>query len=224
MSWVTSSVVTPQLTLQGADVGAHLVAQPGVEVAQRFVEQQQPRPDHQRPRQGDTLLLAAGQLRRKTMREIAKANQGQCLPHPFGDFPLADAAHLQAEGHVGEGRHVRKQGVVLEHHRHVAGVHRRRGDVAPVQHDAAAIGRVDAGDGAQNGGLAAAGRTQQGEELTLRDRKVDALHGENGPERFFEAADLQRHSGGHAAAAHFAEVISRWNRSDHSVRCARTYG
>ena len=42
-----------------AKIDAHALAQDGVEVAERFVEQQQARTDGKRPGDGDTLLLTA---------------------------------------------------------------------------------------------------------------------------------------------------------------------
>ena len=51
-----------ELVVQAADLEAHLLAQVGVEVGQRLVEQQHLRLDHQRARQRHALLLAAGQL------------------------------------------------------------------------------------------------------------------------------------------------------------------
>ena len=64
-SWscVTITVVMPSLLLQLADLHAHRLAQLGVEVRQRLVEQQHVGPDDQRARQRDALLLAARELR-----------------------------------------------------------------------------------------------------------------------------------------------------------------
>ena len=50
------------LVVQAADLEAHLLAQVGVEIGQRLVEQQRLGLDHQRARQRHALLLAAGQL------------------------------------------------------------------------------------------------------------------------------------------------------------------
>ena len=58
----------PQLELQ-------VLAELGVERAERLVEQQHLRVEHQRPGQGDALLLAAGELRRTALGEIADADE-----------------------------------------------------------------------------------------------------------------------------------------------------
>ncbi len=50
--------------LQLQDLGAHLAAQLGVEVAERLVEQEHPRLAYKGATHGDALALAAAQLRR----------------------------------------------------------------------------------------------------------------------------------------------------------------
>ena len=52
-----------QAALQLAQFEAHALAQFGVEIAERFVQEQHLRLAHQRARQREPLLLAAGQLR-----------------------------------------------------------------------------------------------------------------------------------------------------------------
>ena len=49
----------PELALQLADLDPHVLAQLGVEIGQRLVEQQHVGPEHQRARQRHALLLAA---------------------------------------------------------------------------------------------------------------------------------------------------------------------
>ena len=49
-----------ELALQFADFDPHVLAQLGVEIGQRLVEQQHVGPEHQRARQRHALLLAAG--------------------------------------------------------------------------------------------------------------------------------------------------------------------
>ena len=48
--------------MDAADLGAHLEPQLGVEVGERLVHQHQRRLDDDRARDGDALLLAAGEL------------------------------------------------------------------------------------------------------------------------------------------------------------------
>ena len=51
-----------ELALQPLELGAHAVAQLGVEIGERLVEQQELRLHHQRARERQPLLLAAGEL------------------------------------------------------------------------------------------------------------------------------------------------------------------
>jgi hypothetical protein len=60
-----------------------------------------------------------------------------------------------------------KQRVVLEHHVDRAPVRRNRGEIDPVEQDAAGIRPLEAGDQAQQRGFAATRGSEQREELTL---------------------------------------------------------
>ena len=62
-----------------------------------------------------------------------------------------------------------EEGVALEHRVDRPLVGRQVGQVLAVQPDLALVGVLEAGDQAQQGGLAAAGGAQQGEELVLAD-------------------------------------------------------
>src|SRR3546814_13835662 len=90
-------------------------------------------------------------------------------------------AQLQAEGDVLEHRHVRPDRVALEDHRHAAALGRqdarRRGQDLPVDLDRAFGRRHEAGDHAQRGGLAAAGRAEERDELLVRQIPVGMVDG-----------------------------------------------
>ena len=61
-----------EAALQDFQLGAHLTAQLGVQVAEGLVEEQDLRFEHQAAREGDALLLAAAELGRRTL--------GKCHP------------------------------------------------------------------------------------------------------------------------------------------------
>ena len=71
--------------------------------------------------------------------------------------------------------HVREEGVVLEDHRHVAVAGRQVGHVAVADATLPPVAVLQPGDRAQQGGLAAAGRAEQGEELAVGDRQVERV-------------------------------------------------
>ncbi len=98
-------------------------------------------------------------------------------------------------------RHVREQRVVLEHHADVAGMHRHAADILPVDQHLAAVQRDEAGDRAQQRGLAAAARSQQAEELAVAERHGDAV------ERRHRVVFLHRIGDGRRCSSLTAETI-----------------
>ena len=118
------------------------------------------------------------------MRERIEPNQCQRVAHPLVAFGLVDAAHLEAEADVLRHAHVRKQRVALEHDAEAALVRLGVRDVAAVERDAPARGLDEARDHLQRGGLAAAGRTEQRNELAFLDREIHIGDGLQVAERF----------------------------------------
>ncbi len=178
-----------ELALQPLELVAQRLAQLGVEVGQRLVEQQQRRLDDERPGQREALLLAAGELGGLTLGVRGELHR---LQHPVHALPIsflpgrsAALAHLQREGDVVEDRHVRPDGVGLEHHAEAALVGRDvdRADAVTLAENSGRSptvmrpesGLLQAGDRAQRRGLAAAGRAEQGEHLALRTSKLTSL-------------------------------------------------
>ena len=70
-------------------------------------------------------------------------------------------------------RHMRIERVGLEHHGDPALGRRHMGHVDAADMDGALGHRLEAGDHAEQRGLAAAGRTEEGAELTALDGEVD---------------------------------------------------
>ena len=68
-------MVARDALVQLLDLGAHVDAQLGVEVGQRLVEQEQQRIAHQRAAHRDALALAAGELRRLAVEQLADLQQ-----------------------------------------------------------------------------------------------------------------------------------------------------
>ena len=127
----------PQAALEAADLGTHREPQLGVQIGQRFVEQEQLRVPHDRAAHRDPLALPAGQLPRLAFQQGANAEQSGRLVHAAADFLARQPADAQAVGHVVEHGHVRIERVVLEHHGDVALGRIEVRDVAPAEHDPA---------------------------------------------------------------------------------------
>ena len=97
--------------------------------------------------------------------------------HACVDLGLRRLARAQAEGDVLEHRQVGIERVVLEHHRDVAVARAQVVDDLAADLDRAAVGLLEAGDGAQQRALAATRRPDEHGELARRDVEVDAAHG-----------------------------------------------
>ncbi len=79
---------------------------------------------------------------------------------------LGQALHAQAEGDVLVNVAVGEEGVILKHQAKTAFVRRQIGDILPIPEHTAALGFFKAGDNAEHGALAAAGRAQKRDQLS----------------------------------------------------------
>ena len=151
-----------EAALERRDLGAGLHAQLGVEVRQRLVHEEHLRLTHDRAAHGDALTLTTGERLRLAAEVGLEVEQLGGLEDALGALLLADAGDLEREAHVLGDGHVRVQRVVLEDHRDVAVLRRDVGDVAIADQDAAVVDLFEAGEHAQRGRLAAAGRDRRG--------------------------------------------------------------
>src|SRR5579872_2386243 len=126
-------------------------------------------------RQCDALLLAAGQLARQALSECFQLHQMQHLRSAGLHCGWRHASHFQPEGDVARDAEMREQRVALEHDTHFAAMRRQCGDAGAVEADVAGGGRHEAGDHAQCGGLAAAGWTEQHDQLAGAHCEADGI-------------------------------------------------
>ena len=105
-------------------------------------------------------------------------------------------AARQAVGDVAGDAEVREEGRVLEDHADAAPLGRdegRRAGQDPIADaDLAGVGALQAGDAAQEGGLAAAARAEQRDQPARRHRQVDAPQHLGGAEGLRQAGDRDR--------------------------------
>ena len=106
-----------QLLMQIGNADPHRGAQLGVKVGERFVEQENVRFFDDRPTHRHALRLAAGELARQAIEQFFQFENFRRFFHLSVDLRLRQLAQLQAEGEVFAHRHMRIEGVVLEHHR-----------------------------------------------------------------------------------------------------------
>ena len=161
------------------DLKAHALAQLGVEVGERLIQQQQRRLCHQRAGERHALLLAAGELAGDAVGVLNQVHGGEHALHLLADGRLVLLLDGQRVGDVVKDRHVRPDGIGLEDHADVALFRLEKdlaaGDDAVVEEHAAGGRLFEAGDDAQHRGLAAAGGAQQGDEFPVFKRRVELV-------------------------------------------------
>jgi len=144
------------LVVDQVQLHEHPLAELQVQRRQRLVQQQHQRLVHQRPGHRHALFLAAADLVGPLVGVPLHLDERQHPVHRLVDFAPGAAGHLQPEADVLTDGQVGEEGVALEDGVDGAAVGRQRGDVLAVEEDPAGVGRLEAGDDAQQGGLAAA--------------------------------------------------------------------
>lgn len=86
---------------------------------------------------------------------------------PLRNLLVIKTLHLKAEGDILRNTHVRKQRVALEYRVDPTLERRQVIDRFAREANLAVADVLEAGDGAQQGGFATAGRAEQGEELVV---------------------------------------------------------
>ncbi|MGY3365837.1 hypothetical protein ACVWZL_002962 [Bradyrhizobium sp. GM2.4] len=126
-------------------------------------------------------LHAAGQLSRIFLLVAGKTHQIEQIARPLARGLHRKTDDLCRQQHVVQDRPPFQQQRLLEHHANVAGRIERAFGVADLHR--AAVGVVQAGQNLHHGGLAAAGRADQRDQLTLLH-----VHGDVGHRQEFGAA------------------------------------
>src|SRR2546427_7753316 len=177
----------PDLLLEALDLAAHLMAQPGVEIRERLVQEKDVRPLHERARERDALLLATGELRGSAIEQCVDLDERGGPAHaPRALFLAHGTAKLEREADVLGDRHVRVQRVALEDHADPAFLWEEVIDTSVTEEDLSARRTVDAGDHEQGRGLPAAGRPEERDELARADLEIELVHPDDLAELFRE--------------------------------------
>ncbi len=169
--------------MQPLDLDPQLVAELGVEVGERLVEQEHGGVAHQRAADRDPLALAAGELVRAAVEQMLDLQHRGRLGDALVDLRLRRLRHAQAEGQVLAHRHARVERVGLEHHGDAAVLGLLPGDVALADPDLAGVDVEQAGDGVEQRGLAAAGGPEQDQELAALDLERQPVEHAQRPRR-----------------------------------------
>ena len=106
--------------MQTGDFDTHLDAQGGIQVRERFIEQEHARLGHQRTADRHTLTLTTGERLRFTLQQMCQLEHFRHLGDALVNGLFFRAGQLQAKGHVlGNGK-MRIKRIRLEHHAHAA--------------------------------------------------------------------------------------------------------
>ncbi len=168
----------------------HLLAQAGIEVAERLVEQKHLRVRDDRPGKRHTLLLATRELPRHALAEMIELNQVQrLLDRAVLALPVALAHHAQREPHVLADAQMRQERIGLEHHGDIAPLRRQIGDGPAADFHRAGRHLFQPRDDPQKRGLAAAARAQQAREAPLLEGGGDAMEHLRAPEGLMNVVD-----------------------------------
>jgi hypothetical protein len=124
---------------------------------------------------GNALALSAGKLARLAVEQGLEAEDLRGAIDLLLDLGLRHALELEREAHVLRYRHVRVERVVLEHHGDVAFLGRQVVHDAIADADLARGDFLEAGDHAQQRGLATARRANQHHEFAIGDVNRHAL-------------------------------------------------
>jgi hypothetical protein len=177
--------------MQALELGPRVVAQLGVKIGQRLIQEEQLGAAHQRAADREALLLAAGQRVRLARERVADAEHFGDFGHARADLAGAHPLLAQGIGKIVEGREVRVERERLENHGHAAPLHGRMRDVLAREPYGARVRTLEAGDAAQSRGLTGGARAEDHEELAGGDIQVDATERLHVAEAFGQPANLQ---------------------------------
>ena len=162
-----------EVPLDSRDLRTHLDAKLRVEVRERLVHEKRLRVPDDRAPHGDPLALAARECSWLLLQRVRETEDACCLANATIDLVLGDALHLEREAHVPRRGHVRIQRVVLEDHGDVTVLRREIVHDLTVDPHVPGRDRLEAGDHSQRRRLAAAGRTDEDDELTRPDLEIE---------------------------------------------------
>src|SRR5206468_6392449 len=109
-----------ELAVDAPNLRTRLDAQLGIEIRQRLVHEDQRRLDDDGARNGDALLLAAGELTWQLVLLTGELHELERVRYARRHRGGRHAAHLQTEADILGYGHVRKQRVIPEHHAEAA--------------------------------------------------------------------------------------------------------
>ena len=180
------------LVVDGVELDEHVLAQLEVERGERLVEEQHLRAVDEGARDGDALLLPAGELVGVLPGVLAHLDHLQYRVDLLLDLGLGALREPERERDVVPDRHRREQRVVLEDGVHAALVRGEVRYVLALQVDAPGVGALEAAEHAKERSLPAPAGAQQGEELAFPHGKRDVVDGSQRAEPFRDVVEHEK--------------------------------
>jgi hypothetical protein len=182
-----------RLVVEAPQPAPQLLAHPRVEGAERLVQKQNLRIDGERAREAHPLALSARELRRVALGQPLELDELQQLCDAVANVGARTLPHPEAEGDVLVHGHVLERGVVLEDEADAALLGRPSGDVLVGDQHLAGIGALESGDHPQERRLAAAARTEERGQRSLRHVQRDPVEGDKVAELLLDVSDNDGH-------------------------------
>ena len=169
--------------LDALDFLTGLQSQPGVKIGQRFVKEKHLRHFHKGARNGDSLLLTAGELRGFSVHESVNLHQLCNLQRLFVHLVLGHSVLapeiFQREDDVLPHGEMGVEGVILEHQTHAAVFRGQSGHVIVAEDDFAGGGFEKSADEVERGAFSASGGTEKPDQLAVRDGEIEIVHSDH---------------------------------------------
>src|SRR5207237_6864095 len=128
-------------------------------------------------------------LRTRAREWMAVVQPRRDVLHASVALSAGDFGHVERIGDIVGSRHVRIEGIALEHHADVAVARLQHGHVALIKEDVAGVGHLQPGDHAQGGRLATAGGAEKTGHLAVGHGQAEVLNHLNAPETLADGAE-----------------------------------
>lgn len=186
-----------KFVMKPAQPASEFFADFGVKGSEGLVEKKDARLDGQRTRESHALPLASRKLVGIAIPQPIKLNQIEQFPDALTDLLFRRTrgfgTKAETEGYVFENRQMPEKGIVLKYKADLTIARRRVRGVLVVQTNRAAVGQFQAGNDAEERGLAGSGGAEQRHQFAGLDFKTDVGEGFIGTEVFPDVFNLDAH-------------------------------
>ena len=190
----------PQAVAQFEKQTVDLLLGRRIQIARRLVGEEHGRLVDQGPGDGDALLLPAGQFRRFVVQAFPEPHLAEQASGTFTGLPHRSPGDQCRNHDILPRGELRQQVVGLEYETHPPAPESRQGLSAKGQHvltvqvQTPPVRRGQGAEDLQEGGLAGAGRTDDGDDFTGFGTEIDPFQDFQGPETFVDLAGFDDHT------------------------------